>query len=229
MKNIKNKFIPLLISIFAAVTLGLSGCMDLFDDSEVSTDRDVKYNVTYYNNGADIKTDVPVDLTDYVEDSIVTVLFDPLPEKTGNSFMGWYNPDADELYTAVGLKEFKITSSVKLRAKWNENTVPSDGIEMNVDWDVDPSDLNLYVKVEQKAGANNMYIECPASYECTWYVDGEDKTSDIGEGTVTDNKRIINWTIPNKITGDVDITLLIYDTVSHKTYSRTAHVTINKI
>lgn len=227
MKNIKNKFIPLLISIFAAVTLGLSGCMDLFDDSEVPTDRDVKYSVIYDNNGADTKTDVPVDLTEYVKGAIVTVQFDPKPEKTGNTFKGWRNSLTRDLYESDGAT-FTITATVTLVAEWEPNAISGGGIDMKVSWDEDPENLDLQAWIIQDQNNNYIRLECSADYKCTWYIDGEDKTSTIGDGTVSGTKIYFEWNIPADLIGDVDITLLIYDTATFKTYSRTAHVRILK-
>ncbi len=218
MKNIKNKFIPLLISIFAAVTLGLSGCMDLFDDSEVSTDRDVKYNVTY-KDGVDGSITVPVDDKNYESGSPVTI-DSMVPVRSGGyTFIGWKKSDesSDKLYQPSEV--FIIDASVTLTANWKENTIGG-GITLDA---TEEKDKSLYLVAV--ADGTNITIKCAADYTYTWYIDGT--LTNVGTGVEIEEggikKMKFTYPIPSTLKkGYVDITLLAY--AAGKTYSETFYV-----
>lgn len=81
------------------------------------------YNVTYHGNGEDVK-DVPVDTTDYINDSIVTVA-STTPTREGYTFTQW-STNADGTGNKYDSSDtFTINANVDLYAQWEEDEQPT--------------------------------------------------------------------------------------------------------
>ncbi len=81
---------------------------------------DAQYSVTYSANGG--SGSVPTGGSSYHQGDRVTVLFTPLPTRSGYNFLGWSTSSGatSATYTASGLKTITIgTSNVTLYAVWD--------------------------------------------------------------------------------------------------------------
>ena len=78
-----------------------------------------QFTVKYDLNGGD--GDVPEDSEKYDEGATVTVLFDPIPEKEGHTFLGWdrNKKNTTPEFTEDGEDTFEITEKTTLYAVWD--------------------------------------------------------------------------------------------------------------
>ena len=113
MKNIKNKFIPLLISIFAAVTIGLSGCMDLFDKEDVPT----SFTITFNGNGGTTASGAETYTQNYAYGETKALRANEF-SMDGKTFAGWGTNTETSSYTDKAQASF--SSDTTLYAIWTD-------------------------------------------------------------------------------------------------------------
>ena len=177
MKNIKNKFIPLLISIFAAVTLGLSGCMDLFDKEDVPT----SFTITFNGNGGKTADDATTYTQNYAYGETKALLPNAF-SKDGKTFAGWGTNTETSSYTDKAQASF--SSDTTLYAIW------TDKVGLTVTY-VDGCSETITVPSEQEytAGAtvevNFTDIGERDGYTFTGWNDGQNDYTETGTTTFT--------------------------------------------
>ena len=127
MKNIKNKFIPLLISIFAAVTLGLSGCMDLFDKEDVPT----SFTITFNGNGGKTEDGATTYTQNYAYGETKALMANKFSYDNKN-FKGWGTNTETSSYTDEA--ETSFSSDTTLYAIWTDKggTIENNGITTEI-------------------------------------------------------------------------------------------------
>ncbi|MBN1649434.1 MAG: endo-1,4-beta-xylanase [Spirochaetales bacterium] len=91
----------------------------------------VTYNVTYNANGG--TGPVPTDAADYSSGDTVTVLFSPLPNRSGYTFGGWNTLSSGTGTNYTDPSSFTITSDVTLYAKWDTASA-SEIVRLRNDW-----------------------------------------------------------------------------------------------
>ncbi|MCR5724945.1 MAG: InlB B-repeat-containing protein [Treponema sp.] len=205
----------------AILVLCAVGCMDLYDDEEVSTV--LPFTVTYSDGAEDEEISVPA-AGIYETGATVTVSFEH-GERNGYTFLGWLD-NSGKTYSENGTTSFSMPAeNVMLIAKWQENAIQGGGIEMEVSTVTDPS--RLFAGTPSSAGSIVTFT-CRSGYTYSWLCEGVPVTVTSGAVDPVLETQTFTWDISSASCGENCITLIAKDDESGTVYSATIYIAISK-